>query len=70
MRDERTRWRIINEATNKKNYLVTQVLKDNLGDEIDEAKRAECERCQDEKVYEEVVDEGQARISTKWVITT
>ena len=70
MRDESTRWRKINETTDNEICLVTQVLKDKLRGEIDEAKRAEYEKWQDEKVYQEVVDEGQVQISTTWVITT
>ena len=51
-------------------YLVEEVLKAEILEEVAEAKKLEVDKWIEEKVFVEVPDEGQERLSTTWVITT
>ena len=50
-------------------FLVSNETKEYKSEQLKAAKLAEVEKWIEEKVYDEVCDEGQERVSTTWVIT-
>ena len=51
-------------------FVVEESLKKKTTDDLRDAKQEEIRRWIEEEVYEEVIDKGQSKLSTTWVVTT